>query len=96
MFLVFRVPSSNERPASSSSTLQNKIEIRQIQVQQIERVFKLLDVVGGKPLINRSDCINQGIVLVEPLLMFNHHRLLVLHLLQKVAQGIDNVFSVDS
>jgi hypothetical protein len=39
---------------------------------------------------------DRGIVPVEPPLLFNHLRPLFLHLLQKVAQGLDDVFSIDS
>jgi hypothetical protein len=53
-----------------------------------------LDAVVGEPLLNDSGSMNWRIVPVEPPFLLNHQRSLLLELLEKVTQGLDNVFAV--
>jgi hypothetical protein len=53
-----------------------------------------LDAVGGESMLNNSGCMNWRIVPVEPPFLLDHQRPLLLELLEKVAQGLDNVFAI--
>ncbi len=65
------------------------------QVRRIGWMLKPLDAVGGKPTLNDSGRMHWCIVPMERPLLFNHSKPLFLDLLEKVAQGLDNVFAVD-
>ncbi len=69
-------------------------EVRRSKVRQIGQMLEPLDAVGGKPMLNDSGHMNWRIVPVEPPFLFNRKRPLLLELLEKVAQGPDNVFAV--